>query len=164
MADIDIAIAITIRNEGGFVDNPNDPGGRTKYGITQRDLDITAPGTEVETITPAFAANWYKTTTHPQRYNNPLYGQIEDQVVANKIFDLGVLFGVGTAVQLMQGILKLVVDGNFGPQSLAAVNESDPHSLLVAYKTVFVQHAINIGAAKPSERLFVVGWIRRINS
>lgn len=155
MADPNIAINLTIANEGGFVNNPSDPGGATKYGITQLDM----PGVNIADITTTQAATYYD-----EHYWKSLYSEIESQVVANKLFDLGVLFGIGTAVQMMQGILKLTVDGAFGPQTLAAVNAADPFSLLTAYKTVMVQHAIDIGGAHPAERQFVVGWLRRINS
>jgi lysozyme family protein len=163
MSDFAIAVFNTLINEGGFVDNPADPGGRTNFGITQRDLVLTMPGKDVATLTAADASQWYETTTQPQRYNNPLYWDIESQGVASKVFDLGVLFGVGTVVQFLQGILKLKVDGNFGPVSLAAVNGAEPFSLLTAIKTVLVQHALDIGAERPAERQFVTGWIRRIN-
>jgi lysozyme family protein len=163
MADFTIAVMLTLRNEGGFADNPADPGGRTNFGITQRDLVLTMPGKDVATLTSTDASQWYQTTKKPQIYNNILYWSIEDQNIASKIFDLGVLFGVGEAVELMQGILKLTVDGDFGPLSLAAVNAADPASLMVAYKAIFVQRALDIGAQWPAERQFVAGWIRRIN-
>jgi lysozyme family protein len=155
MADPNIAIALTLKNEGGFVNNPADPGGATNMGITQADM----PGINIADLTVTQAETYYD-----QHYWKSLYSEIEDQFVANKLFDMGVLFGVGTAVQMLQGILKLTVDGVFGPQTLAAVNGADSFSLLVAYKTVLVQHAINIGAEHPEEREFVVGWMRRVNS
>ena len=164
MADFTIAVLLTLQHEGGFVDNPADPGGATNFGITQRDLNLTMPGKDVRTLTSAEAAQWYETTTQPQRYNNPLYWSIEDQSVASKIFDMGVLFGVGEAVHLIQGVLQLSIDGNFGPQTLAAVNGAEPLSLLSALKTVLAQHSFDIGSEHPAERQFIIGWIRRVNS
>ncbi len=137
------------------MDNPADPGGATNMGITQADMT----GINIAELTVTQAETYYD-----EHYWKSLYSEIEDQFVANKLFDMGVLFGVGTAVQMLQGILKLTVDGVFGPQTLAAVNGADSFSLLVAYKTVLVQHAINIGAEHPEEREFVVGWMRRVNS
>ena len=61
MANILQSIQKTIVNEGGYEANSNDSGGRTKYGITQRDLDATLPcGYDVEFITVSFATNWYQ--------------------------------------------------------------------------------------------------------
>jgi lysozyme family protein len=98
-----------------------------------------------------------------------LYSRITSQVIANKIFDLGVLFGVHVAVVLMQEVLQphfptLTIDGIFGSGTLDAVNGADPASLLVAYKAAFVGRAAKAGAEHPEERQFVAGWIRRINS
>jgi len=155
MANFEIAVTLTIQHEGGYTNNPADPGKATNMGITQEDL----PNQNIQELTQAQAIAYYS-----EHYWKSLYSEIEDQHVANKLFDLGVLFGVGTAVQMMQGVLKLTVDGVFGPATLAAVNESEPLSLLTAYKTVMVQHAIDIGGAHPQERQFVVGWIRRVNS
>ena len=155
MANFNIAVALTLKNEGGYVDNLSDPGGATNMGVLQRDL----PNIPIQTLTAAQAMIFYEIN-----FWKPLYDEIEDQFVANKLFDLGVLFGIGTAVEYIQGVLKLTPDGLFGPATLAAVNEAEPFSLLTAYKTVLAQHAINIGSERPAERQFVVGWMRRINS
>lgn len=155
MADPKISIAKTLINEGGYVDNPNDSGGPTKYGITQRDL----PGEDIENLTPERATAYYL-----ENYWKAFYSQINDQNVADKLFDLGVLFGIGTAVKLLQTVLNLTADGVFGMVSVAAVNQSDSTSLLSSYKTAFVSHAIGIANAQPKDRVFLTGWINRINS
>lgn len=174
MADIlkSIEITIDVNHEGGYQSNPNDranwSGGEigtgeligTNYGITPADM----PGINIKNLTPDVATKWYLTTTKPQRFNNPLYCQILDQQVCDKIFDMGVLFGVETAVTVVQALLEQNVDGGFGPMTLRAVNEADPKSLLEAIKTTFVTHALGIGAAHLQDREFVAGWIRRINS
>jgi lysozyme family protein len=155
MSDSKTAIALTLVHEGGYVNNPNDSGGATKYGITQRDM----PDVNIADITPEQATAYYV-----EHYWKALYSEIESQDIANKIFDMGVLFGVGTAVRLLQTGLNLIVDGAFGPATLAAVNEADPYSLLQAYKTTLVSHAIGIANAQPKDRVFLAGWIKRINA
>lgn len=155
MADSKIAIAKTLVNEGGYVNNPNDSGGPTKYGITQRDL----PGEDIENLTPERATAYYL-----ENYWKSLYSEIEVQSVANKIFDLGVLFGVGEAVKLLQILFGITSDGVFGPVTLAHVNQTDATNLLVTYKTAFVTYAIGIANEKPQDREFLTGWIRRVNS
>ena len=159
MADFNIAVQITLVNEGGFVDNPADPGGATKYGITQADM----PGVDIAGVTPQQATAYYQ-----EHYWKPLYSQIESQDVANKLFDMGVLFGVGEAVKLLQIVLQtaiptVTVDDEFGPETLAALNQIDAASLLQAYKTSLVTYALRIAANKPSDRQFAAGWGRRIN-
>ena len=172
MADFNIAVALTLLNEGGYENDPNDAGNwtggkvdvgelrGTKYGISASEF----PALDIVNLTEAEAQVIYKS-----KYWLVLYEAIKDQFITNKLFDLGVLFGQGTAIKILQTVLipqfpDVVADGLFGPMTLAAVNQAEPHSLLLAYKTAFVARAIQTGAQNPDDRAFVNGWIRRINS
>jgi len=158
MADFKIAVALTLIHEGGYVNNLNDSGGETNMGITQKDM----PGQDMKTLTVEQATEYYA-----QNYWKALYSQIESQDIASKLFDMGVLFGVGTAVRELQRIIKIhnvPVDGQFGPRTLDVVNTAEPVGLLAAYKTSLVSHAVNIIAASQQDRVFFAGWVRRINS
>lgn len=167
MADSAIAIDLTLKNEGGFQVLSNDPGNwtggsvgkgelkGTKYGISAREF----PNLDIENLTVTQAETIYVT-----KYWNLLYFQILNQGVANKIFDMGVNQGPDTAVKLLQQVLGIEADGDFGPQTLAAVNAADATSTLAAYKVRLVAHVVQIGAQNPGERPFVADWIRRINS
>src|SRR6266436_5971691 len=154
MADFKAAVLITISpsHEGGFQKNPKDhanwSSGKigegtligTKYGITAVDM----PGVDIENLTPDQAVEYYR-----EHYWKPFYSQIESQIVANKLFDLGVLFGVSEAVAILQLTLGVIIDHSFGPNTLAAVNQADEISLLASYKANFVTHAFNVAAANP---------------
>lgn len=160
MSDFQIAVQKTLVNEGGFVDDPNDPGKATNFGITQADM----PGVNMKDITQAQAIAYYA-----ENYWKTLYAQIENQDVANKLFDMGVLFGVGEAVKVLQIVLATSVpaiepDADFGPETLAATNEVDANSLLQAYKTAMVTYMLRIVVNKPVLREFTSGWGKRINS
>ena len=93
----------------------------------------------------------------------PLYSQINDQSISNKLFDCGVLFGVGEAVEQLQGVLAVTIDGQFGAMTLQAVNTA-AGSLLASYKTAMLRRATAIVNANPALGLFLLGWTRRINS
>jgi lysozyme family protein len=155
MADFLIAVALTLQHEGGYVNNPADPGGETNMGITQADM----PGQDMRALTVAQAVEYYR-----EHYWKPLYSQITSQEVASKIFDLGVLFGVGTAVKILQQILNLTVDGSFGPVTLAAVNNVYGGTVVSAYKAAMLRHVDEILARKSTEIIFRAGWQNRINS
>lgn len=152
MADINISISKTLVHEGGFVDNLNDSGGATKYGITQRDM----PDKNIKDITTEDAIEYYK-----EHYVKNLYTQIEDQAKLDKLFDMGVLFGIGTAINLAQRVLGLIEDGIFGSDTLEHVNATD---MLQLYKNELVSHVTAIVTAQPKDRVFFAGWINRINS
>jgi lysozyme family protein len=168
MADANTAIYITLQNEGGFQADRNDranwTGGQvgvgelvgTKYGITALDM----PGADIMSITQEQATEYYL-----DHYWKPLYSQINSQAIANKLFDLGVLFGVGEAVKCLQLALKLTqVDGIFGPNTLQAANEVDPAQLLASFKVQMAKRAMGVAQENPADAAFMVGWLRRINS
>ena len=166
MADARTAFLITIdpEHEGGFQkmhdDRGNWTGGHvgvgelkgTKYGISAAQF----PNLDIENLTPEQAIEIYI-----EFYWKTLYSQINSQEVANKLADLGVLFGVGTAVKVLQTALKVTADGVFGPGTLEAVNQTD---VLQGYKTAFINHASAIATNNPTERQYVAGWTKRINS
>ena len=158
MADFNQAIQKTLIHEGGYVNNPNDKGGPTKYGITQADM----PGVNMQTITQDQAAAYYRA-----HYWKDLYSQVTNQLVAEKLFDMGILMGVGTAVRLlqitMQTTLNVVSDGVFGPATLMSVNQQGD-DLLGRYRTTLINHAINVVNNNPNDGGFIQGWINRINS
>lgn len=155
MSDFKLAVAKTLTHEGGFVNNPNDSGGPTKYGITQVDM----PGVDIADITTEQAETYYS-----EHYWKPFYSEILSQLVGEKLFDMGVLFGVGTAAGLLQLSLGIPVDHSFGPDTLNHVNQADEASLLKTYKANLVTHTFNIATANPKDRVFLVGWANRINS
>lgn len=169
MANMVAAIAITLDadHEGGFQKMPNDranwTGGEvgvgtlvgTKYGITTLDM----PGVDIENITLAQAAAYYM-----EHYVKPLYSQIDSQSIGAKLFDMGVLFGVGTAIENLQRVLDVGVDGNFGQITLNALNASNDTLTLEDFKEAMVQHAEAIAAKNPNDAGDLPDWIRRINS
>jgi|SRR5579864_1687756 len=170
MADAKLAISITLdlAHEGGFQKNSKDranwTGGQvgvgmlvgTKYGITTLDM----PGVDIENLTIAQATEYYL-----EHYWKPLYSEISSQAIANKLFDLGVLFGVGTAVRNLQMALDMPdQDGVFGLHTLAAVNVTNPQNLLQKFQQEMTAHAKAIAAANPNEAPDLGGWTRRINS
>ena len=91
------AIARLLGDEGGYVDNPADPGGETKFGITKReypDLDIEAL-TRDEAIA-IYYRDWW------QRYR---YSELPGPIAA-KTFDLAVNIGPDHAVRCVQRALR----------------------------------------------------------
>lgn len=169
MADAKTAILITLdpAHEGGFQKNPHDranwTGGQvgvgtlvgTNGGITALDM----PGADIENLTVDQKVAYYI-----EHYWKPLYSQIADQAIANKLFDMGVLFGVGTAVKMLQMAVDLNVDGVFGPNTLARVNASNDFLTLQDFKANLHTHAQSVATANPEEARFLPDWQRRIDS
>jgi lysozyme family protein len=153
-----VSIHKTLVNEGGYEDIAADSGGPTNMGVEQKDV----PDIPIKDLTVDQAIAYYQ-----QNYVKPYYAQIRDQFILDKLFDMGVLLGVGTATKILQEIFSrhgVTADGIFGPQTLDLVNTAEPISLLVAYKTALVAHVVQVVAANPKDRVFFSGWVRRINS
>ena len=101
---------------GGLTMDPNDAGGTTKWGISQK----AYPTLDIKNLTYKEAVDIYYS-----KYWNPLYDVIPDEELAFRIFDLSVLFGVKTVVRQLQKSVSeyktLAIDGNFGPMTLTAI-------------------------------------------
>lgn len=183
MADWKTAIAKTLVHEGGYQNRVNDwanwRGGKammqaylashdpdlfvnligTNYGITAQDMpNLDAAG--MRALTPEQATAYYA-----EHYWKTLYSQIDNQLLAEKLFDMGVLFGVGVAVKMLQVSLSqgitAISDGVFGPNTLAATNERGD---LNRYKAVLYNHCMNVVNNNPEEADDLSGWVTRIQS
>ena len=153
MVSFEPAIAITLRWEGGLSDNPNDPGGLTNFGISQRSY----PTLDIRNLTQAEAEAIY-------RRDFWKYDGVESQAVANKLFDEGVNTGVSHAVKMAQSLLNISRDGVFGSGTLSALNSADAETFLQAYRQALVQFYTNLAQERPSEAGDLAGWLRRANS
>lgn len=153
------AVEVVLKHEGGYVNNPNDPGGETKYGISKRSyphLDIK--NLTKEQATQIYYDDWW------QKYR---YGEIKDLAVATKVFDLSVNMGPSAAHRILQRAVNFVsaaelkVDGILGPLTLAAVNAADPEKVLqmMRYKAAEYYHALAKRSAE--SRVFLLGWLNR---
>jgi lysozyme family protein len=134
MSVFEEAIPIVLLHEGSkFTNDPDDPGGATKWGITLRsaqedllDLDLNHDGTvteeELKNITKEEASAYYK-----RRWWLDSYDRIDVQIIATKLIDTAVNVGQKPAVAFLQRTLVslryiLAVDGVFGADTLNLLN------------------------------------------
>lgn len=118
-------------NEGGLVDNPNDPGGLTNWGISQRSY----PSVDIRNLTRDDARALYLRDFWQR-------GQMDqyDPALAFQVFDISVNSGMETAVRMLQRAAGVADDGHIGPVTVAAVKAksvTDMISLLVAERLDF---------------------------
>ena len=115
MSDFDRAFRIVVGHEGGHVDDPKDPGGETKYGISQRaypDLDIT--GLDLEDAKHIYHGDYWN-ACRCDEYAWPLNLYV---------FDAAVNQGVGATRKMLQAALDLRQDGIIGKKTLTAAREA----------------------------------------
>lgn len=154
-----------IQREGGFVDDPDDRGGATKYGITQATLAawraraVTAE--EVAALTVEEARAIYKA-----RYA-PGMARIEHHVDLYRfLFDVSVLSGPTTAIRLLQGRLNALgarvdVDGVLGPKTALAVEAVAIPALLLMLVVERSIGLVRIVEKDLSQLKFLRGWMAR---
>ena len=137
MADLfDTCLAFTLREEGGYVDDPADPGGATNMGITLATYrewsDDPAFGPiRVEDMTERTARAIYRSL-----YWNPLRADALPIGVDLSVFDMGVNAGIWRSAHLLQRALGFTgeeVDGSIGPETLDAAAKCDPRTLIAIW-------------------------------
>lgn len=120
----DECFAMVIKSEGGFVDNPKDPGGMTNLGVTrsawQAYLNRDVTETEMRALTPEIVQPFYKAL-----YWDRIKGDSLPSGVDYAAYDLAVNSGPHKAAQYLQEIAGVPVDGVIGPQSLEAIQGCD---------------------------------------
>jgi lysozyme family protein len=156
------AIARLLGDEGGYVDNPTDPGGETKFGITKReypDLDIAAL-TRAEAVA-IYHRDWWK------RYR---YGEVPGPIGA-KLFDLAVNIGPDHAVKCLQRALRacgrrVTEDGALGRVTIAAAAAANQLAMLAALRSEAAGYyralaALERGRRAGGDQQFLDGWLNR---
>lgn len=160
--------------EGGYVNDPNDHGGATNMGITEATFKkAKAAGiihsSSVKNLTRSEAETIYR-----KYYWDPIGGDRLPPPLDIVLFDAAVNCGVGAAVKLLQEALNellpgtpLVVDGGYGPKTLAALTQAktataDPIRFLALDAiTNRVELYDSIVTNNASQRTFLRGWIHR---
>ena len=163
MADFSLAFYFMMPHEwnpddpnGGYTNDPNDPGGETKFGISK----ISNPDLDVANLTLDQAKERYRF-----RYWNG-YGLLASQRVANKVFDLAVNIGNRQANKILQQAcgdagLPTTVDGAFGTNTIAAANSCDETTLLDFIRDGAKEYYMQLVQSRPSSAKFLNGWLKR---
>lgn len=159
MSDLSKALAYTMDWEGGLVSHPDDPGGRTKFGITERDHPDAWEDGE-PTLQDAHRIYRHK-------YWGPLRcSDIASQRVATYVFDAAVNQGVQWASEALQRACNLLgkdisVDGIIGPVTLSAANTLDADRLIHVLVALRARHRLSLAESRAKYRSFLYGWLRR---
>lgn len=147
-----------LKYEGGYVDDPKDPGGATNYGITIGTLSawLGRPATkaDVAALTQATAAPIYSANYWMAAKCDRLPVGLDLLV-----FDTAVNMGVSRAAKFLQAALGVAVDGQIGPKTLTALAEADQSKLIHSY--VDQREAFYHGLSTFGR--FGKGWMSRLD-
>src|SRR5215475_8637589 len=154
----DEALARLLVHEGGNDDDPRDPGGRTSRGILQREWDAWRGGH------PGLPADVWRApqdqveAIYRQNYWNALRCDDLPAGVDYAVFDYGVNSGIGRAAKVLQRLVATAVDGEVGPDTVAATKRANAVALIEAIcdeRLAFLQ-------GLRTWPTFGKGWSRRV--
>ncbi|MDP8250387.1 glycoside hydrolase family 108 protein [Pseudochrobactrum saccharolyticum] len=146
-------------HEGGYVNNPKDPGGATKYGITHRTL---AAHRGVASVTPAQVKALSKeeaTEIYRRSYWVQSGGDLLPVGIDFMAFDYGVNSGPAQAVKSLQRVVGVTADGIVGGQTVAAV-KAFKGDLIAAYAA----ERLRFMRTLKTWPVFGRGWQKRVES
>ncbi|WP_431266244.1 glycoside hydrolase family 108 protein [Roseateles chitinivorans] len=161
-----------LRFEGGYVNDPDDPGGPTNMGITLRSFESIGPSlgftdTSLEALrrlTPDEAGRFYK----PKYWDVVDADAIPLQALAEMLVDFHVNAG-GNAIRELQQLLNehgasLRADGAWGPMTAGALARLDP---VIAYRGLRARRVAyyeRLVAQRPVLGKYLKGWLRRVDT
>jgi lysozyme family protein len=176
------AVITVLKHEGGFVQDPDDPGGATNYGISLRYLlgtgdltlgDFNHDGQidikDIQQMTIAQATDIY----HSQWWVKYGYENLADSDLAGKVFDTAINMGGSQAHILLQRSIRacgIVVteDGQLGPKCFGAiatlVAAGSADALLSSFRSEQAGFYRTLIAKKPIFEKYKTGWLARAYS
>lgn len=147
--NFDLAFDRLMGHEGGYVNDPNDPGGETKWGISKRSY----PHLTISTLTRDDARRIYR-----RDFWERIHGDKLHDGVAFQVFDIAVNSGIETAVRQLQRAIGVADDGHFGPVSQAAAEKASETDTIMRLNAERLDFMTRLSTWQHFGR----GWARRI--
>lgn len=155
-------LLMILSHEGGLINNPNDLGGITRYGVTIdtlasfRKAPVTA--TDIQNLTVQEASALYL-----QKYIiGPSFDQLTDIRLRAAMVDYGVLCGPIMATKSLQNHVGRATDGICGPGTLASANAiTDTRGLINSLSGDRITFHCGRVVKDPTQAQFLLGWISR---
>lgn len=142
----------TLKHEGGYVFNEDDPGGETNFGISKKSY----PDVDIKKLTKTKARKIYE-----EDYWYEFLDELPDPVLALQVFDFGVNAGTGRSRRLLQRVVGVKQDGVIGPVTMAAIEKRD----ILDTRRKFLERALlyytELAIGQRALRQFLLSWIRR---
>ena len=153
LVKFDEIIEVVLHHEGGYVNDPDDPGGETNFGIAKR----SHPDVDIKNLTKEGAKEIYKETYWDRNKVESLSEELR-----HIYFDMCVNQGRGRAVKILQQTANakganLKVDGGMGPMTIAAVKGVE----LERGRAYRIKYYADLVTRKPDLEKFYFGWFRR---
>lgn len=134
--------------EGGYVNDPVDPGGETKYGISKR----AYPDEDIRELTLARAKELYR-----RDYWDKVKGDMLPTPLDAYVFDAAVNQGVPAAIKMLQKTLGVTQDGIFGLDTQRKAQSATKEQCAM----FMAERALRYYGTRNFDR-FGRGWLKRL--
>jgi lysozyme family protein len=151
MSSFDDAFTALIGNEGGYSNNPTDPGGETMWGITARVARAWGYTGAMQDLPLDTAKQIAK-----KNYWDPYQCDQFDPRIGFQVFDAA--YNGGRPAQWLQQAAGVKADGVLGSITVAAVRAADPMKIIMRFDAYRLQYLGNL-STWPT---FGHGWANRI--
>lgn len=173
MAEFTKALELVLAHEGGYGNDPDDPGGETYKGVSRKmhplwlgwhTIDMLKKqenfpkNLEANSDLQHEVESFYKV----QFWNRISGALIQEQAVADSIFDFAVNAGISTSVSLAQKVVGVKDDGINGPDTLQAINKFNVRLFIAEFKLARINRYIAICNKRPTSKKYFFGWICRV--
>ena len=153
LTEFDDIIEVVLEHEGGYVNDPDDPGGETNFGVAKR----SHPDVDIANLTKDGAKEIYKEVYWDKNKVESL-----SENLRHIYFDMCVNQGRGRAVKILQLAANakgagLKVDGGMGPMTISAMDGVE----LQRVRAYRIKYYADLVTRKPDLEKFYFGWYRR---
>ncbi|GLS05003.1 hypothetical protein GCM10007860_21530 [Chitiniphilus shinanonensis] len=142
-----------IGHEGGYVNNPKDPGGETNWGVTKRvavENGYTGP---MKALSREQAKRIYKTAYWDKAKCERLPGAI-----AFQLFDAAVNHGISNGTRFLQRAVGVADDGIIGSKTMDAIRALSPSDVVLRFNT----ERLTFYTQLSTFQTFGKGWVNRV--
>jgi lysozyme family protein len=146
----EVAFSELMVSEGGYVYDPKDPGGETKYGISKR----AYPELDIKNLTKQQAKEIFR-----QDYWEVCRCEEIPECLAIIVSDMAYNSGNSRAIKLLQKSLGIKEDGIIGSITVGKANEVDKLNILKKYR----ENRINFYKGLKTFSIYGKGWVARTN-
>ena len=161
MTDRDL-IDRVIEAEGGFVNDADDHGGATKFGVTRAVLERWRHAPMSDDDVKNLSLTEAREILIDLYILRPNFHLLGSDILRAVLVDFAVNSGPTSAIKAMQRCLKVAVDGVLGAETLHAANLRRGETLAQLVNAERVEKLGRIVTNDPSQAKFASGWSRRI--
>lgn len=157
------ALELVLRNEGGYVNDPNDRGGATNFGVTQRTYDYYRQKTQRHMQPVRDISRAEVEAIYLDGYWSQLDLDQFPEKLAICLFDAAANHGPRACVKLLQRSLNVEADGIIGPETLGALSAKSEAQAIKDFQDQREAFYLAIVARDPTQAKFLNGWMNRLD-